>query len=112
MSKLWLIEEADGAKSADQLWALLGHHVRRSILHFMAERGAPVSPGELAPELRVGRQRLRLSDLSYHFRFLAREGALDLVAEEPVGGSTKHLYSINPQFMAQPLVAALVAGLL
>jgi DNA-binding transcriptional ArsR family regulator len=99
-------------KHWDSLWSLLGHETRRLIVRFVARQTEPVSPADVAAALKREGRRIPLSDISYHFRLLAKAGALDLDNEVPVGGSLKHLYSLNAQFAAKPLVVALVAGTL
>lgn len=63
-----------------------GHPLRIAILRLMWDR-VPISPSELAAKLDES-----LSKVSYHVRELAKCGAIVPVEENPVRGSTKHLY--------------------
>ena len=60
--------------------------MRRQILRAMSGNEA-TSPRELAERLDQP-----LGNLSYHVRVLAQCGALQLVGERPVRGTTQHFY--------------------
>jgi DNA-binding transcriptional ArsR family regulator len=64
----------------------LNHPVRRQILRAMPD-GNPASPRELSDLLGEP-----LGNLSYHVRVLAECGALVLVGERRVRGTTQHFY--------------------
>lgn len=64
----------------------LNHRLRRQILRAMPD-GNAASPRELAD--RLGEP---LGNLSYHVRVLAECGALVLVEERRVRGTTQHFY--------------------
>jgi DNA-binding transcriptional ArsR family regulator len=64
----------------------LNHRLRRQILRAMPD-GNAASPRELAE--RLGEP---LGNLSYHVRVLAECGALVLVEEKRVRGTTQHFY--------------------
>jgi len=64
----------------------LSHRLRREILRTMPEDRAS-SPRELAEKLDEP-----LGNLSYHVRVLADCGALELVDERRVRGTTQHFY--------------------
>lgn len=64
----------------------LNHLLRRKILRAMPDDNA-ASPRELAE--RLGEP---LGNVSYHVRFLAECGALVLVEEKRVRGTTQHFY--------------------
>jgi DNA-binding transcriptional ArsR family regulator len=64
----------------------LNHRLRRQILRAMPD-GNPTSPRELADRLEEP-----LGNLSYHVRVLADCGALELVDEKRVRGTTQHFY--------------------
>ncbi len=64
----------------------LSHRLRRQILRAMPEDRAS-SPRELAETLDEP-----LGNLSYHVRVLADCGALKLVGEKSVRGTTQHFY--------------------
>jgi len=94
----------------DRHWALLAHGIRRQIIVFMAGQAEPLSPADVAAGLHSQGFRIPNTDVYYHVRRLAREGAINLEDEVSAGGSLKHLYSVDAGFLALPLVAALVAG--
>jgi DNA-binding transcriptional ArsR family regulator len=64
----------------------LNHPLRRQILRVMPD-GEATSPRELAEWLDEP-----LGNLSYHVRVLAGCGALELVDEKRVRGTTQHFY--------------------
>jgi len=68
------------------LLTALRHPLRRQILRAMSG-GEATSPRELAERLDQP-----LGNLSYHVRVLARCGALELVDEKRVRGTTQHFY--------------------
>lgn len=70
----------------DRLLLALAHSKRRAILREMPG-DALVSPSELAPKLED-----TVSNVSYHFRMLARGSAVKLVEERQVRGATQHFY--------------------
>lgn len=90
----------------------MAHHMRRSIIRFMADQDGPVSPTDVVTALKGQDRRITLPNVSYHFRLLSKAGALDLKEEIGIRGSLKHLYLVNPQFVAHPLIAAVIAGFL
>ncbi|HLI59479.1 MAG TPA: winged helix-turn-helix domain-containing protein [Solirubrobacteraceae bacterium] len=63
----------------------LAHPLRISILRVLEERTA--SPSEIAEEIDAP-----LGNVSYHVRFLARLGLLELVRTEPRRGAVEHYY--------------------
>jgi DNA-binding transcriptional ArsR family regulator len=67
------------------LGAIVAHPLRCRLLATFAERVA--SPNEIAQELRMP-----VGDVSYHVRTLKDAGAIELVDERPVRGSTEHFY--------------------
>ena len=76
-------------KSTQNLLEALGHPLRRQILREM-HGGAPASPREVSERLND-----TLSNVSYHFRVLARSGVLRLIRTRPVRGSTQHFYDVS-----------------
>ena len=80
------------AKHGDEaLHAAFTHPLRRTLLSLCLEAEEPLSPKALS--------RLAdypLSNVSYHVRVLAECGALEIVAERPVRGSTEHFYEVTP----------------
>ena len=64
----------------------LNHPLRRQILRAMPD-GNATSPRELADRLEAP-----LGNLAYHVRVLADCGALELVDERRVRGTTQHFY--------------------
>lgn len=63
----------------------LSHPLRQRILLALNEREA--SPSQLADRLGV-----RLTNLSYHFKVLVEQDAIELVKTEQVRGTVKHFY--------------------
>jgi DNA-binding transcriptional ArsR family regulator len=90
-----------------QMLSALRHPLRRTILRTLAgsDREAG-SPRELSDELNAS-----LSNVSYHFRVLAKCKAVDLVRIEPARGSMQHFYSPAEKFMADPTVTAVLGSL-
>lgn len=76
--------ERQGTKN--QLLKALGDPLRQMILKEM------VGKQELSPREFSNHLELPLSQVSYHFRVLARCKAIILVRTEPVRGSEKHFY--------------------
>jgi len=72
----------------NDLFVAMAHPLRRRILRAMhANGGGDLSPRELSQRLEQP-----LSRLSYHVKVLARCQAIELVATQPVRGSTQHFY--------------------
>jgi DNA-binding transcriptional ArsR family regulator len=67
------------------LGAMVAHPLRCRLLAIFADRVA--SPNEIAQELGMP-----VGDVSYHVRTLKDAGAIELVEERPVRGSTEHFY--------------------
>jgi DNA-binding transcriptional ArsR family regulator len=67
------------------LGAIVAHPLRCRLLAILADRVA--SPNEIARELGMP-----VGDVSYHVRTLREAGAIELVEERPVRGSTEHFY--------------------
>ena len=76
-------------RSTQSLFVALGHPLRRQILREMEGR-PPASPREVTDRLDE-----TLSNVSYHFRVLARSGVLALAGTRPVRGSTEHFYRVS-----------------
>jgi DNA-binding transcriptional ArsR family regulator len=76
-------------RSTQDLFVALGHPLRRQILRAM-NGGPPASPREVSDRIDD-----TLSNVSYHFRVLARAGVLHLVRTKPVRGSTQHFYGVS-----------------
>ncbi|HEX5610789.1 MAG TPA: helix-turn-helix domain-containing protein [Solirubrobacterales bacterium] len=68
------------------LLVALRHPVRRKLLRRMIGEDA-ISPRELATDLDIP-----LSNVAYHMRVLADNGAVTLVKTRPVRGSMQHFY--------------------
>ena len=85
----------------EDLLPIFGHPLRRTLLKFCLEATEPVSPKRLS-ELTDH----PLSNVSYHVRVLAKSGAIEIVAERPVRGSTEHFYEVAPLVKATPWVQA------
>jgi DNA-binding transcriptional ArsR family regulator len=69
-----------------RLLSALNHRLRRQVLRAMPENGE-LSPRDLAEMLGEP-----LGNVSYHVRVLAESGALQLVEERRVRGTTQHFY--------------------
>jgi predicted ArsR family transcriptional regulator len=67
----------------------LGNPTRRAICRAVAAAG-PISPRELSDQLGI-----ETTNLAYHVRVLAANGALRLVDEKPTRGSLKHIYEFT-----------------
>jgi DNA-binding transcriptional ArsR family regulator len=74
----------------DSLLIALRHPLRRRILTGIAGSAEPISPVQLAGELKEA-----LSNVSYHVRVLAECDAVLLVDTQPVRGSMQHFYRID-----------------
>jgi DNA-binding transcriptional ArsR family regulator len=83
----------------DKLLLALAHAMRRAILREMPE-DVLVSPSEMAPKLED-----TISNISYHFRMLARGSAVELAEERQVRGATQHFYrkSLKPDWARKML---------
>lgn len=93
-------------KHAEAVLGALNHSLRRRIMRIALSRGRQsLSPTEAAKLLDVP-----LSNVSYHFRVLAKRRALDMTSEEPVRGSIKHFYRANPAVRKMPMVTAILAA--
>jgi DNA-binding transcriptional ArsR family regulator len=91
---------------AQQVLQALNHELRRRIMRLiLGGRDAVVSPTEASQSLDAP-----LSNVSYHFRVLAKSRALDITKERPVRGSIKHFYSANPAVVEMPMVAEVLAA--
>jgi DNA-binding transcriptional ArsR family regulator len=75
----------------EALHSAFTHPLRRTLLRLCLEAKEPLSPKGLS---RMGDY--RLSNVSYHVRVLAECGALEIVSERPVRGSTEHFYEVTP----------------
>lgn len=93
-------------KHADAVLKALNHQLRRRIMRvILGRRGKSVSPAEVSKLLDVP-----LSNVSYHFRVLAKSRALDKTSERPVRGSIKHFYRANEAVTKMPMVTAVLAA--
>lgn len=70
----------------ESLAAIVTHPLRRRIWYAMAEQ-RPISPRELADELREP-----VNDVAYHVRVLRDMGVIELAGTRPVRGATQHFY--------------------
>jgi predicted transcriptional regulator len=77
--------------SEEALHSAFTHPLRRTLLKLCVEADEPLSPKSLA---RLADH--RLPNVSYHVRVLAECGAIEIVAERPVRGSTEHFYEVTP----------------
>jgi DNA-binding transcriptional ArsR family regulator len=77
---------AGGTSDNQELLAALKHPLRRRILRAMADKRR-ISPRELADRLDES-----LSNVSYHVRVLAENGAIEEVDSRQVRGATQHFY--------------------
>jgi DNA-binding transcriptional ArsR family regulator len=89
-----------------QVLRTLNHEVRQSIMRLaLGREEALISPTEASRSLGVP-----LSNISYHFRVLEKNRALDMTKERPARGSIKHFYRANPAVAKMPVVAAILAA--
>lgn len=70
----------------------LGHHLRRRILRWAADRGEAASPKLISAALEHP-----LPNVSYHLRRLRDAGLLDEAEQVPAGGSIEQLYRLDPR---------------
>jgi DNA-binding transcriptional ArsR family regulator len=85
------------------LAAIAKHPVRMQAFDVLAQRTA--SPIEIARELHKD-----VSNVSYHVRELEKMGAVELIRERKVRGSTEHFYrALEPSFLQQEEWDALTA---
>jgi hypothetical protein len=73
------------------LYSAVNHPLRRTLLRLCLESKEPLSPKGLS---RLGDHQLPI--VSYHVQVLAACSALEIVAEQPVRGSTEHFYEVTP----------------
>jgi DNA-binding transcriptional ArsR family regulator len=93
-------------KHAEAVLGALNHKMRRQIMRIALGKGRKsVSPTEASKLLEVP-----LSNVSYHFRVLAKSKAIDIAAEQPVRGSIKHFYRANQAVTKMPMVTAVLAA--
>lgn len=78
---------------------LFDHPHRREILKLYIERDEPLSPRQVASELRK-----RHDSLCYHIRALSKAGALRLVDTQSVRGATQRIYVHEAVLTDQPWV--------
>lgn len=82
-----------------ELVTALNHPLRRQLLKLYLEKGAALSPKELADL--TGE---KLPTISYHVRVLADRNAIELAEEEPVRGSVAHYYRVTALTRKTPWV--------
>lgn len=78
------------AKQGDSEAALLhvlAHPLRKRLLSLYVEEKGTLSPKELADFTKK-----HLSNVGYHVRVLAEQGAVEIVAEQQRRGSVEHFY--------------------
>lgn len=83
----------------EALHSAFTHPLRRHILKLCLEANEPLSPKALSRLIKH-----RLPNVSYHVRVLAECGALEIVAERPVRGSTEHFYEVTPLVKETPWI--------
>ena len=77
----------------------LRHPLRRSLLRRYVESKEMLSPSELAQL-----EGKPLSNVGYHVRVLAEQGAVEIVSEAPARGSVAHFYKATPLVRETPWV--------
>jgi DNA-binding transcriptional ArsR family regulator len=93
-------------KHAEAVLGALNHSLRRRIMRIALSKGRrSISPTEAAKLLGVP-----LSNVSYHFRVLAKRKALEMTSQQPVRGSIKHFYRANQAVKKMPMVTAVLAA--
>jgi DNA-binding transcriptional ArsR family regulator len=91
---------------SQQVLQALNHKSRRRIMRLaLGDDDVVLSPTEAAEKLEIP-----LSNLSYHFRVLARCKALDLSKEKPAGGSVQHFYRPNREVAKMAMVATVLTA--
>jgi len=91
-------------KHAEAVLDALSHYVRRRIMRIALAKGhVSISPTEASKLLGVP-----LSNVSYHFRVLAKSRALDMTSERPTRGSIQHFYRANKAVTRMPMVTAVL----
>lgn len=71
----------------EKLLRVLQHPLRKRLLRLYVEEKGMLSPKELADFTKK-----HLSNVGYHVRVLAEQGAVEIVAEEQRRGSVEHFY--------------------
>jgi len=84
---------------AERLAVINGHALRREILQAAQEAHAQ---GRLVSPVGLSRQLKRpLNKVSYHFKVLREEKALNLLETIPRRGANEHLYGIEEDLLAE-----------
>lgn len=83
------IENALDTMPVDAAWARVASHPMRLLILREVEARGTTSPVEVADALDVS-----LGVVSYHMRFLAREGKLKLARTTPRRGAVQHHYTL------------------
>jgi DNA-binding transcriptional ArsR family regulator len=86
--------------ATEKVLVALRHPVRRQILVWVVQQSRPVSPRDLAEQLRMP-----LSNASYHARVLAQCDVLKLVDLSPKRGPIQHFYEPG-ELVEHPMVKA------
>lgn len=73
--------------SEEKLLHVLRHPLRKRLLRLYVEEKGMLSPKELADFTKK-----HLSNVGYHVRVLAEQGAVEIVAEQQRRGSVEHFY--------------------
>jgi DNA-binding transcriptional ArsR family regulator len=71
----------------DRLLRVLAHPLRKQLLRLYVQEAGMLSPKELADFTKK-----HLSNVGYHVRVLAEQGAVEIVAEQQRRGSVEHFY--------------------
>jgi hypothetical protein len=87
-------EQTDGIRVDVRLMKALAHPMRIRIAAELNKPGRVTSPSKFATE-----HNLRLSQVGYHFKELAKLGCLTVVEERPVHGSTEHFYKASRRIL-------------
>ncbi len=90
--------------AAHALLEALRHPLRRKLLRLCVEAKEELSPKELA----LLADRPVLSNVAYHVRTLAKNGALELVRTAPVRGAVEHFYRPTKLVRETPWVLAAI----
>lgn len=94
---------ADYGPNPHELVALLSHPRRRRIMQLFVGRDEPLSSVEASQVLDDYVHRL-----GYHFRCLAKGGAIELVKEVPSRGTTRYYYLPAPGVLELDLVRTIL----
>jgi DNA-binding transcriptional ArsR family regulator len=93
-------KETKGDDETQRFLNALKHPLRRRILQSVAGQTEPLSPSRASSLYRA-----HLSNVSYHFQVLVRDGLIELACTRPgARGAVEHFYRPVPSALNHPLV--------